>query len=725
MDTLLGLVNGLRAAGWLGPTAHPTASPDELLLLSGGPTSHHARQSLIMQPARHRAVIRQPSNLPPMRQNSILDEPLLQATSTPMLVEVQRWEQGTWQEVRSWEDDDLASILTRLEAEMLGAEPFEEPLEAWPSRPFLAGSFAYDLVQWTQPLSLQHPPAPRSVLAVLWEVKGAIVIDQRTKEVHRLARAGDPWGCGIDALDHGPIVDQEPSPHAPSSSMDNAQHQEAIEAIRQAIVRGRMYQMNVGRRWSGPLSATPWTVFERLQRSNPAPYSAWVNAPDLDHLLLSSSPESLLRVERGRALASPIKGSYPRGADALEEEALRRALVNDAKETAEHRMLVDLMRNDLGAIAAPGSVNVQRYDVEAYTTVQHLVSQVGADLEVPITTAFSSVFPGGSITGCPRTVVCAGIDALEAEPRRFWCGSVGWWDPDGTQGSWNILIRTMQVSRTPTGWTADVHAGGGITIASHAPRELEETRWKAAPLFAAAGWGDATSATEGSLRITPLPVPHGAPSGPSCGRRQATPHGTVLLVDNLDSFTHNIAHAVMMLGHDVHVVQGRGQQALADPEAAVRTWLSASPTHVILGPGPGRPEEATPTMLLAMRALNGGLPPLLGICLGHQALGLAAGGRIDEDPAGPVHGQTVQVLHDGTGLFSGLASGEVSMVRYNSLIVTGQDSRRLRTNARAGHVTMGFTNVDGTVHGVQGHPESIGSLEGDAVLKAFLDAAHA
>ena len=725
MQTVLQIVNGLRQAGELGPDGAPTASPDEVLLLSGGPASHHARQSLIVQPPVRRAVLRQPTIVQRLEQRSILEEPVLRPTADPFLVDVQQWEKGAWRSVSGWESLDLDLTLARLEAEMLGVEPFQNPLEAWPSRPFLAGSFAYDLVQWTQPLSLQHPPSPGSVLAVLWEVRGALVVDQRSNSVHRLCAAGSTWGNTTNFTVDKRRNEGAPPSQEPSSSMDDEAHEAAIEVIRQAIVRGRMYQMNVGRRWSGPLAAEPWAVFERLQESNPAPFAAWVNAPDLDHMLLSSSPESLLRVERGRAMASPIKGSYPRGADPLEEEALRRALVNDAKETAEHRMLVDLMRNDLGAIAVPGSVDVQRYDVEAYATVQHLVSQVGADLEVPLTKAFTSVFPGGSITGCPRTVVCAGIDALEAEPRRFWCGSIGWWDPDGTQGSWSILIRTMQVQRTSSGWRADVHAGGGITIASHAPREIEETWWKAAPLFAAAGWGDAGSATAGTLRITPMAAPRGPPSGPRCGRRRSSPQGAVLLVDNLDSFTHNIAHAVMMLGHDVHVVQGRGHEALANPVGTVEAWLSGEPTHVILGPGPGRPEEATPTMLIAEQALRGGLPPALGICLGHQALALAAGGRVVEDPAGPVHGQPVQVLHDGTGLFAGLAAGELSMVRYNSLIVTGLNSHLLRTNARAGHVTMGITNANATVHGVQGHPESIGSLEGDAVLRAFLDAAHA
>ena len=112
------------------------------------------------------------------------------------------------------------------------------------------------------------------------------------------------------------------------------------------------------------------------------------------------------------------------------------------------------------------------------------------------------------------------------------------------------------------------------------------------------------------------------------GQARAHPHGAVVLVDNLDSFTHNIAHAIMQLGHDVHVVQGRGPRGPPDIDDGVRALLEAAPSHIVLGPGPGRPEEAAFSMRLAELALRGQAPPLLGVCLGHQALGLAAGGRI-------------------------------------------------------------------------------------------------
>ena len=718
-------VEGLRKQGHLGASAGAFGAPDEVLLLSTGPASHLAKHSMIVRPPRRRAVLRQPEGTTSNEavKNPLKGEPEW-STEGMLTATVQTWHSGAWSDDGSCSSPTLEGLLLKLEQAMLDPSPFVTQVEGWPQRPFLSGAFAYDLVQWTQPISVHHPPEAGALLAVIWAVDGALLIDHATGRLQRLHSADDTWAEHPEPA--ASRVTPPPASHQPNleSSMDDARHAEAIGAVRQAIVDGRMYQVNIGRRWTAPLPDEPWDVMRRLLEGNPAPFSAWTWAPDLDHHLLSSSPESLLRIHAGQAMASPIKGTYPRGSDALEEQALRRALVEDEKETAEHRMLVDLMRNDLGAISRPGSVHVQRYDVEAYATVQHLVSHVGATLTVDAPTAFASVFPGGSITGCPRTVVCAAIDAIEHEPRRFWCGSIGWWDPDGHHGAWNILIRTMQVRHEGDHRMADVLAGGGITIASVAEREIEEAVWKADALLSAAGWASPRTSTRGQLRITPLNVPHGAPLGGHLGQVRTRPDGAVVLVDNLDSFTHNIAHAIMQLGHDVHVMQGRGPQGPHDVEDSVRTLLEASPSHVVLGPGPGRPEEAVLSMRLAELALRGRTPPLLGVCLGHQALGLAAGGRIKPDPHGPVHGRPVQMVHDGSGLFRDVSGRTMRMVRYNSLVVEGSDLDHLLVNARAGHVTMGVRSPQFNVHGLQGHPESIGSEEGDRLLRTFLDASH-
>ena len=722
---LIRTIEGLREQGQLGLGAGAFGAPDEVLLLSTGPASHLAKHSMIARPPRRRAVVRQPSSKPTVSDpsNPLETEPAW-SMEGELGATVQAWRNEAWHDEQQVIASTLDGLMRALGDVMLNPDPFVTHVEGWPQRPFLSGAFAYDLVQWTQPITVQHAPEHEALLAVLWAVDGALLIDHASGQLHRLHTEGDTWAQHPEPAEAR--VTPQPTEHQPvlKSSMDDAQHAEAIEAVKQAIVHGRMYQVNIGRRWTGPLGDDPWNVMRRLLEGNPAPFSAWTWAPDLDHHLLSSSPESLLRIHAGQAMASPIKGTYPRGSDALEEQALRRALMEDEKETAEHRMLVDLMRNDLGAISRPGSVHVQRYDVEAYATVQHLVSHVGATLTVDPPAAFASVFPGGSITGCPRTVVCAAIDAVEHEPRRFWCGSIGWWDPDGHHAAWNILIRTMQVRHEGEQRVADVLAGGGITIASVAAREIEEAVWKADALLRAAGWASPQTSTRGQLRITPLRVPQGAPLGGRLGQARTHPHGAVVLVDNLDSFTHNIAHAIMQLGHDVHVMQGRGPQGPQDIDGTVRVLLEASPSHVVLGPGPGRPDEAVLSMCLADLALKGRTPPLLGICLGHQALGLAAGGRITPDPHGPVHGRPVQVVHDGSGLFRDVSGRAIRMVRYNSLVVEGATLAGLEINARSGHVTMGVRSPQFNVHGVQGHPESIGSEEGDRLLRTFLDASH-
>ena len=121
-------------------------------------------------------------------------------------------------------------------------------------------------------------------------------------------------------------------------------------------------------------------------------------------------------------------------------------MIDDVKERSEHRMLVDLMRNDLSAVCEVGTVNVSRFDVESYANVHHLVSHITGVLSKNYTSsdALSAIFPGGSITGCPRTMVCAAIDKLEPTNRSFWTGSVGWFDPHSNDCSWNILIRTLE-----------------------------------------------------------------------------------------------------------------------------------------------------------------------------------------------------------------------------------------------------------------------------------------
>ena len=165
-------------------------------------------------------------------------------------------------------------------------------------------------------------------------------------------------------------------------------------------------------------------------------------------------------------------------------------LLLDEKERAEHRMLVDLERNDLGRICEPASVHRTEFRLQALSEVQHLVSDIEGRIRSDASPGevLDALFPGGSITGCPKLTATAIIDAVEAAPRGFWTGSAGWIEPHTGDQHWSILIRTLEARLEEGHWLGRVLAGGGIVIDSDPEREALETEWKAASLRRAAGW---------------------------------------------------------------------------------------------------------------------------------------------------------------------------------------------------------------------------------------------
>ena len=194
----------------------------------------------------------------------------------------------------------------------------------------------------------------------------------------------------------------------------------------------------------------------------------------------------------------------------------------------------------------------------------------------------------------------------------------------------------------------------------------------------------------------------------------------VLLIDNLDSFTYNIAHDICGLGHHVNIVSGREHSY----QSAQELLEELQPSHVVLGPGPGWPQDSSLTMDFAKQALEGNTPPLLGICLGHQAIGLASGLDVVPSPIGPVHGTPVKCLHEGDGLFEGL--DDLSMTRYNSLTLLtsdcqGHDSIVIDATDDTKSLVLGLRSTQVSVFGVQFHPESVGSQSGVQILSRFLE----
>lgn len=271
-----------------------------------------------------------------------------------------------------------------------------------------------------------------------------------------------------------------PQPDATELTPREEEPEAYLQRIRQAqdyIRAGDIYQANLSRPWRAELpdGYSAADLYARLRRTNPAPFAALAQFGDFS--VLSSSPERLLRIRGQRLDMRPIAGTYPRGRTPQEDQELAAQLVAHPKERAEHVMLIDLARNDLGRVAQGGSVHVDEYmAVETYAHVHHIVSNVTAQLREGVSPvqALRAVFPGGTITGVPKVRCMQIISELEQSPRGPYTGSLGYLNHDGS-GDFNILIRTMSLQ----GRTLEFRAGAGIVADSRPERELAESRTKA------------------------------------------------------------------------------------------------------------------------------------------------------------------------------------------------------------------------------------------------------
>lgn len=257
---------------------------------------------------------------------------------------------------------------------------------------------------------------------------------------------------------------------------------EAVEKAKSYISAGDIYQANLSRGWSASCEQiSPLRIYESLSTANPGPFAGLAHWQGTT--VVSSSPERLLQVQDGVAATRPIAGTRPRSDDEARDEELLKELINDPKERAEHVMLIDLERNDLGRVCEAGSVEVdEMMIVESYAHVHHIVSNVRGRLRKDTTPgeAIAAVFPGGTITGCPKVRCMEIISELETGPRGAYTGSFGYLNRDGSMDL-NILIRTMVVSDD----TITFRAGSGIVADSQPEAELNETRAKAKGLIRA------------------------------------------------------------------------------------------------------------------------------------------------------------------------------------------------------------------------------------------------
>jgi anthranilate synthase component 1 len=348
--------------------------------------------------------------------------------------------------------------------------------------PFLGGWFlylGYELAAEIEPsLHLQADPLLPTAFAVRCPV--AIIFDHETFTCQLVSEGRHALDKGQLEADIATLAEYGKHAHIRSfavSEDDPSQYIDAVVTAKKYIEAGDVYQANLSRQWTvkvdGDLSSE--NVYAALCVANPAPFAGIARWQDT--AVISSSPERLLTIRDGVASTRPIAGTRPRGADDIADNDLSNELFAHPKERAEHLMLIDLERNDLGRVCKAGTVEVDEMMVlESYAHVHHIVSNVRGQLREDVSpgAAIAAVFPGGTITGCPKVRCMEIINELETSPRGAYTGSFGYLNRDGSLDL-NILIRTM-VKR---GNEITFRAGAGIVADSDPLAELEEARAKA------------------------------------------------------------------------------------------------------------------------------------------------------------------------------------------------------------------------------------------------------
>lgn len=346
-----------------------------------------------------------------------------------------------------------------------------------------AGYLAYDLgraVEYVVPWATADRSIPDLVLArfdarVVFTPGAEPVVEGRGAVRHRLEQA--LWNArrATDGVPPAGLAHW-------TSSLDRAAYADSVKAIHGLLEAGECYQVNLTRRISTPHRADPRALFVALLEQNPAPHGALLTfGPEAPFCpaVVSASPELFLSLRGDRVTTRPIKGT----------SSDRAALLGSAKDRAEHVMIVDLARNDLGRVCVPGSVRtIELAALESHPGLFHLVSTIEGRLRpaTPLADLVHATFPPASITGAPKPRVMQAIEDLEPVRRGVYCGAVGWIDVDARAAELAVAIRTFAITHGHT----DLGVGGGIVADSDAESEWAETELKAQRLLAAAAPGD-------------------------------------------------------------------------------------------------------------------------------------------------------------------------------------------------------------------------------------------
>jgi anthranilate synthase component 1 len=369
-----------------------------------------------------------------------------------------------------------------------------------PALACFVGYMGFETVRLVEPSVPATPPSPLALPDMVFVRPTLLLVFDRLKDelyivapVFAAADSAAAHAAAVDRIESAQARLAQPlpaTPRAPENLPDGtpvpcispARYAEMVARAKEYIFAGDVFQVVLAQRFSVEFPLPPFDLYRALRRINPSPFLYFLDLPGF--AIVGSSPEILVRVRDGDVTIRPIAGTRPRGKDAVEDAENRESLLADAKEQAEHLMLLDLGRHDTGRVSLPGTVTVtDRAGVEFYSHVMHIVSNVRGRLD-PRHDAIDALlagFPAGTVSGAPKVRAMQVIAELEPEARGAYAGGVGYFSPDGAMDSC-IVLRTAVVKDG----VMHVQAGAGIVADSIAEYEQRECEAKAGALMAAA-----------------------------------------------------------------------------------------------------------------------------------------------------------------------------------------------------------------------------------------------
>lgn len=367
--------------------------------------------------------------------------------------------------------------------QQLHSFPNFKPVDDLPFNGGAIGYFSYDLARRLEILPAKAEDEERIAEMAVGIYQWAVIVDHQRQKSYLVGQCNEQKRQ--DLIKQFSQLPAKQDYHAfkvvseTKSNMDKDSYVHAFNRIKHYLKEGDCYQVNLTQRFVADCEGDPWTAYQTLRKLNAAPFSGYLNLPEVQ--ILSSSPERFLKLTDGRVETKPIKGTRPRKPDYAEDQQQIKNLEASSKDRAENLMIVDLLRNDISKTCKSGSVKVPvLFEVESYATVHHLVSTVTGVLadDQHALDLLKSCFPGGSITGAPKIRAMEIIEELEPNRRGVYCGAIGYIGFNGNMDT-NIAIRTLVRSEN----TIRFWAGGGIVNDSVAEEEYQESFDKAAAML--------------------------------------------------------------------------------------------------------------------------------------------------------------------------------------------------------------------------------------------------